>query len=78
MVGTLRVGPGQMALAVRAVVGIRSVEATMIQELPRLLGEWGVVRSLGTLVRQRVSVFNGERLLPRRSGRKRLLWPGHL
>jgi len=60
---TLRVGERHLALAVEAVLGIREVDTSVLEDVPPLLGD-GVSDMVATL-----SALEGELLLVLRAGR---------
>jgi len=63
---TLRLGPRQVALAVDAVVGLRTLPPSTIEALPPLLGDaaQGAVDSIGLLDAELVMVLRAGRLVP--------------
>ena len=63
---TIRTGGREVALAVDAVIGVRTVTAAAVRELPPLLRDAGgaVVDAIGALDAELLFVLRGARLVP--------------
>jgi purine-binding chemotaxis protein CheW len=69
---TVRLGDRTLALAVDAVVGVRSLDAVQLQQLPPLLraASCDVVEAIGTLDEQLLVVLRAGRILDEAMWRK--------